>query len=95
MIVLLTPYLFKGDCWCLRNLRGIFGSFGYESPRVLRRRLEVGRGGSRAICAGVQRINAQVIKRLIGTLLKFAVQWGLPRDIDLRVFLLARFGCCR
>jgi hypothetical protein len=41
MIVLLTPHLFKGGYWCLRNLRGIFGPFSYESPRVLRRRLEL------------------------------------------------------
>jgi hypothetical protein len=67
MIVLLTPHLFKGGYWCLRNLRGIFGPFSYESPRVLRRRLELGRGGSRAVRAGVQRI-------FIETLLKFAVQ---------------------
>jgi hypothetical protein len=78
MIVLLTPHLFKGDFWRLRNLRGIFGPFGYESPAVLRRgvlrrRLELGRGGSRAVRAGMQRINARVIKRLVGTLLKFAV----------------------
>jgi len=52
----------------------MFGPFNYESPKVLRRRLELGQGRSRAIHAGVQRINAQVIKRLIGTLLKFAVQ---------------------
>jgi hypothetical protein len=95
MIVLLTPHHFKGGCWCLRNLRGTFGPFGYEGPGVLRRRLELGQGGPRAVRAGVQRINAQVIKRLVGTLLKFAVQWGPLRDIDPRVFLLARCGCCR
>ena len=67
------PHLFEGGYWCFRNLWGIFGPFGYESPRVLRRRLELGRGGSRAVRAGVQRINAQAIKRLVGTLLKFAV----------------------
>jgi len=39
--ILLTLYLFKGDCWCLRNLRGIFKPFGYERPEVLRRRLEL------------------------------------------------------
>jgi hypothetical protein len=32
MIVLLTPHLFQGGYWCLRNLRGIFGPFGYASP---------------------------------------------------------------
>jgi hypothetical protein len=31
-------------------------------------------GGSRAVHAGMRRINAQVIRRLVGTLLKFAVQ---------------------
>ena len=65
----------------------------YESPRVLQRRLELSRGGSRAVRAGVQRINARVIKSLVGALLKSAVQWGPRRDIDPRVFLLAR--CCR
>jgi hypothetical protein len=73
MIVLPTLHLFKDDYWCLRKLWGIFWPFGYESPRVLRRRLELGRGGSRAVRAGVYRINARVIKRLVGTLLKFAV----------------------
>ena len=62
-------------------------SFGAGSSSV--------EGGSRAVRAGVQRINAQVIKRLVGTLLKFTVQWGSPRDVDLRVFVLARCGYCR
>ena len=51
-------------------------------------------GGSEAVCAGVQRINARAVE-IIGTLLKFAVQWGPPRDIDERTFLLARCGGCR
>jgi len=67
----------------------------YESPRVLQRRLELSRGGFGAVRTGVQRINIRVIKRLIGALLKSAVQWGPRRDIDLRVFLPARCGRCR
>jgi hypothetical protein len=74
VIVLLVPHHFKGGCWRLRNLWGIFEPFCYGSLGVLRRRLELCRGRFRAIRARVQRINGQVVKRLVGTLLKSAVQ---------------------
>jgi hypothetical protein len=73
MVVLLTPHLFMGGYWCLRNLRGIFRLFNHESPSVLWPRPELDPTGSRAVRAGVQRINARVVKRLVGTLLKFVV----------------------
>jgi hypothetical protein len=68
VIILLTPHIFKSDFWCLRNLQGTFGSLDYGSSGALRRRLKLGRGGPRAVRAGVQRIHARVVKRLIGML---------------------------
>jgi hypothetical protein len=73
VIVLLTPHHFKGDCWRLRNLQGTFEPFGYGSTGVLRRRFELGRGGRKVVRASVQLINGQVVKRLVGMLLKFVI----------------------
>jgi hypothetical protein len=53
VIVLLVPHHFKGGCWHLRNLWGIFEPFCYGSLGVLRRRLELCRGRFRAIRAGM------------------------------------------
>src|SRR2546423_13881051 len=86
---------FQGRLLVSPESPGIFGPLGYESPRVLRRRLELGRGGSRAVRASVQRINAGFIERFVGTLLKVTVQWGPTRDINPRMFLLTRCGCYR
>ena len=72
-VITLMPHLFQGDYWCLRNLQGTFKQFSYERPEVLRRRLELAQKGPWAVHAVLQRINGQIIKRLIGTLLKFAV----------------------
>jgi len=72
-VITLMPHLFQGDYWCLRNLQGTFKQFSYERPEVLRRRLELAQRGPRAVRASVQRINGWVMKRLVETLLKFAI----------------------
>jgi hypothetical protein len=46
----------------------------------------IGREGPNAVRIGVQRVTSRVVERLVGILLKFAVQWGPRRDIFPRVF---------
>jgi hypothetical protein len=72
-VITVIVLMLQGNHWCLRNLRGTFELFSYERPEVLRRRLELAQRGPRAVRAVVQRINSQIVKRLIGTLLKLAV----------------------
>jgi len=55
-------------------------------------RLELGRGGPKAVRAHVKHINSQDMKSLVGMFFKSAAQWRPPRDILLRVFLPARSG---
>jgi hypothetical protein len=42
--------------------------------------LTFARGGYRAILPGVQRINGQVVKRLVGMLVEYAVQLDFGRE---------------
>jgi hypothetical protein len=72
--VLLTLHILKGDCGCFRNLRRIFGPSGFDSPGVLRRRLELGRGRLKAIRASLKHISGRRgMQRRGGLLLKPAV----------------------
>jgi hypothetical protein len=72
-VITVIVLMLQGNYWCLRNLWGTFELFSYERPEVLRRRLELAQRGPRAVRAVVQRVNSQIVKRLIGTLLKLAV----------------------
>jgi hypothetical protein len=80
VIVLVTPHLFKSDLWRLRNLHGIFELLGSGSSRVLRHRLELGRGALRVVRAGMQRIDRQIINTLVRPLLKSAVQYNADQS---------------
>jgi hypothetical protein len=73
-VIILMPHILKGG-WCVRNLQRNFGPSGYESPRVLRWRLELGQWGPKGVHVGVKRINGRVIKSRGKMLVKFAVQW--------------------
>jgi hypothetical protein len=77
VVVLLTPCLFTGGHWRVRNLRGIFRLFDHKSPNVLWPWPwpwpVLGQARSRAVRACVQRISARVVKRLVRTLSKFVV----------------------
>jgi hypothetical protein len=72
--VLLTLHILKGDCGCFRNLRRIFGPSDFDSPGVLRRRLELGRGRLKAVRASLKGISGwRGMQRRGGLLLKPAV----------------------
>jgi hypothetical protein len=72
----------------LGNLRRHPRLFGYESPGVFGRRLELGRGGPKAVRADVKHINGQDMKSLVEMFFKPAAQQRPPRDILLGYFFL-------
>jgi hypothetical protein len=53
--------------------KGTFKQFNFERPKILRRKLELAQRGPRVVRTSVQRIDGRVMKRLVGTLLKFEV----------------------